>query len=304
MAQWTSADIPDQSGRTIIITGANSGLGYVTALELARHGGTVIMAVRDEVKGKRALDAIAAQVPGARLELAQLDLGDLDSVAAFADAFLASGRRLDVLVNNAGIMMPPRRLTQQGFELQFGTNHLAHFALTLRLLPAFAGSPDARVVTMTSGLHRSGHIHFDDLASVKTYSRAGAYSQSKIANVYFALELDRRLRAAGLPIKSLLAHPGYASTNLQTSGPTGIANFLLRISNLFMAQPAEMGALPELYAATAPGVEGGQFFGPDGRSEMRGYPKLVQPVDRARDEDVAKRLWAVSEEMTGVRWPG
>ncbi|MFD1944965.1 oxidoreductase [Paradevosia shaoguanensis] len=303
MAHWTAADIPDQTGRTIVITGANSGLGYVSALELARHGADVMMVVRDPAKGESARRAILSAVPDAKVELALADLADLDSIAAFASGFVASGRRLDVLMNNAGIMMPPRRVTKQGFELQFGTNHLAHFALTLQLLPAFAGSADARVVTMSSGLHKSGHIHFDDLGAVKTYSRSGAYSQSKIANVYFALELDRLLRAEKLPIKSVLAHPGYASTNLQSTGPTGFMSWLLKFGNAFMAQPPEMGALPQLYAATAPGVEGGQFYGPDGRNEMKGYPTLVQPVDRAKDPAIARRLWTVSEEMTGVRWP-
>lgn len=303
MTQWTADSIPDQTGRTVVITGANSGLGYATALELARHGATVIMAVRNPAKGASARDAILAAVPNARLELGALDLADLDSVKDFATSIVSSGRGIDVLINNAGIMMPPRQLTKQGFELQFGTNHLAHFALTLRLLPALEGRSDARVVTMSSGLHKSGHIHFDDLGAVKTYSRTGAYSQSKIANVYFALELDRRLRARNLPIKSLLAHPGYAATNLQSAGPNGPLAWLLKVANLFVAQTAERGALPELYAATAPGVEGGQFYGPDGRNEMSGYPTLVQPVERAKDPDIARRLWEVSEEMTGVRWP-
>lgn len=303
MAQWTADDIPDQTGRTFIITGANSGLGYVTALELARHGATVIMAVRNAAKGASARDAILAAVPAAKLEIAPLDLADLDSVKEFATGIVSSGRGIDVLINNAGIMMPPRRVTKQGFELQFGTNHLAHFALTLRLLPALEGRADARVVTMSSGLHKSGHIHFDDLGAIKTYSRTGAYSQSKIANVYFALELDRRLRAQGIPIKSVLAHPGYAATNLQSAGPTGPLAWLMVFGNMFMAQTAEQGALPELYAATALGVEGGQFIGPDGRNEMRGYPTLVQPIERARDPEIARRLWEVSEDMTGVRWP-
>ena len=303
MAQWTADDIPDQTGRTFIITGANSGLGYVTALELARHGATVIMAVRNAAKGASARDAILAAVPAAKLEVAPLDLADLDSVKEFATGIVSSGRGIDVLINNAGIMMPPRRVTKQGFELQFGTNHLAHFALTLRVLPALEGRADARVVTMSSGLHKSGHIHFDDLGAIKTYSRTGAYSQSKIANVYFALELDRRLRAQGIPIKSVLAHPGYAATNLQSAGPTGPLAWLMVLGNMFMAQTAEQGALPELYAATAPGVEGGQFIGPDGRNEMRGYPTLVQPIERAKDPEIARRLWEVSEDMTGVRWP-
>lgn len=198
-------------------------------------------------------------------------------------------------------MMPPRSLTAQGFELQFGVNHLAHFALTLMLLERIKASRDGRIVTVSSDLHKHGFIHFDDLDGARTYGRVAFYAQSKFANVLFALELDRRVRAAGIPIRSVLAHPGYAATNLQLSGPTGVLNLFMRIGNRFIAQSAEMGALNQLYAATAPGVEGGQFIGPDGKNEMKGHPTIVQPIASARDQGVASRLWQLSEELTGVR---
>jgi len=301
MSNWTANDIPDQSGRTAIVTGANSGLGFVTSLELARHGAHVIMTARDPAKGRAALDRILATRPKGGAELRLLDLADLDAVKGFAERLLADGTPVDVLVNNAGIMMPPRSLTAQGFELQFGVNHLAHFALTLMLLERIKASRDGRIVTVSSDLHKRGFIHFDDLDGARTYGRVAFYAQSKFANVLFALELDRRVRAAGIPIRSVLAHPGYAATNLQLSGPTGVLNLFMRIGNRFIAQSAEMGALNELYAATAPGVEGGQFIGPDGKNEMKGHPTIVQPIASARDRGVASRLWQLSEELTGVR---
>jgi NAD(P)-dependent dehydrogenase (short-subunit alcohol dehydrogenase family) len=301
MSSWTAKDIPDQSGRTVIVTGANSGLGFVTSRELARHGAHVIMTARDPAKGRAALDEILATRPRGSAELRLLDLADLDAVKRFAERLLADGTPVDVLVNNAGIMMPPRSLTRQGFELQFGVNHLAHFALTLMLLERIKTSRDGRIVTVSSDLHKRGFIHFDDLDGARNYGRVAFYAQSKFANVLFALELDRRLRAVDVPIRSVLAHPGYAATNLQLSGPTGVLNLFMRIGNRFIAQSAEMGALNELYAATAPGVEGGQFIGPDGNNEMKGYPTIVQPIASARDENVARRLWQLSEERTGVR---
>ena len=301
MSNWTANDVPDQSGRTVIVTGANSGLGFVTSRELARHGAHVIMTARDPAKGRAALDEILATRPRGSAELRLLDLADLDAVKAFAKRLLADGTPVDVLVNNAGIMMPPRSLTAQGFELQFGVNHLAHFALTLMLLERIKASRDGRIVTVSSDLHKRGFIHFDDLDGAKNYGRVAFYAQSKFANVLFALELDRRMRAAGIPIRSVLAHPGYAATNLQLSGPTGVLNLFMRIGNRFIAQSAEMGALNELYAATAPGIEGGQFIGPDGKNEMKGHPTIVQPIASARDQDVARRLWQRSEERAGVQ---
>ncbi len=302
MDRWTADDIPDQAGRTVIVTGANSGLGYVTARELARHGAHVIMAVRNEARGEEALERLRAGQPGARLEIRHLDLSDLDSVSAFAKGVIAAGIPVDVLVNNAGIMMPPRSLTKQGFELQFGVNHLGHFALTGLLLDTLMAGGGGRIVTVSSALHKRGSIHWDDLDGERRYSPVAFYAQSKFANILFGLELDRRFRASAAPVRSLLTHPGYAATNLQSTGPTGLLNLILKITNRFIAKDAGAGALSQLYAATHPDAEGGQFIGPGGRGESKGYPTVVQPVEAARDPEAAERLWRVSEELTGVRW--
>ncbi|HEU0023894.1 MAG TPA: oxidoreductase [Thermoleophilaceae bacterium] len=301
-AQWTAESIPDQSGRTAIVTGANSGLGLITARELGRAGAHVVLACRNLEKGKAAVAGIKAEVPGAELELEELDLSSLDSVRGFATRFRGSHDGLDLLINNAGVMATPRRQTSDGFELQFGTNHLGHFALTGLLIGAIEGRPDGRVVTLSSTAHRTGRIAFDNLGGERRYFRWRAYGQSKLANLLFALELDRRLRTAGSSVKSLAAHPGYAATNLQHAGPPGIDSAIMRVSNWLVAQSEEMGALPQLYAATAPGLEGGTYVGPDGFAEQRGHPEPVSPSRAARDEDVARRLWEVSEEMTGVRF--
>ncbi|MDX6743928.1 oxidoreductase [Actinocorallia sp. A-T 12471] len=291
MTKWTAADIPDQTGRTFVVTGANSGLGLETARRLAEHGAHVIMTARDPDKGR----AAAASLPGS-VEVRTLDLADLQSVARFA----AGVERADVLVNNAGVMMTPHRTTAQGFELQFGTNHLGHFALTALLYPVLRAGSAPRIVTVSSSLHRQGRVDFDDLDAARSYSPTRAYAQSKFANVLFGLELDRRLRASGSPAISVLAHPGYSATNLQTSGPTGVLNLGGRLGNLLLAQHVSKGALDQLYAATAPGVQGGEFYGPQGPGELRGYPKRVRPVRSATDPDTAARLWDVSEKMTGV----
>lgn len=301
-SRWTAADIPDQSGRTIIVTGANSGLGFQTALELARHGAHVVMTARDEEKGRAAKARIEAERVRGSLELRKLDLADLDHVKRFAADIIADGLAVDALVNNAGVMMPPRSMTRQGYELQFGVNHLAHFVLTALLIDRLAQSSDGRVITVSSDLHKRGNIHFDDLVGARNYGRVSFYAQSKFANVLFALELDRRLKAVGLPVRSLLAHPGYSATNLQLSGPTGILKLFMRFGNRFFAQDVAMGALNQLYAATAPAAASGQFIGPDGRREMSGYPTIVQPIDAARDPELAKRLWQLSEDLTGVRF--
>lgn len=297
---WTEADMPDQAGRTALVTGANSGLGFLSSLQLARHGAHVIMAVRDMAKGAEAKARIDAVRPKGSVELRQMDLADLNQVKAFAGRLLADDTRLDLLINNAGIMMPPRTLTAQGHELQFGVNHLAHFALTGMLLPRLQHSGTGRVVTISSDLHRRGRIHVDDLTGARHYGRIDFYAQSKFANVLFALELDRRLRASGTLIKSVLAHPGYAATNLQMSGPSGVLKLFMHIGNRFMAQPAEMGVLPQLFAATAPEVQSGDFIGPDGPREMKGHPKLVRPIASAEDAQMAARLWQRSVEFTGV----
>jgi NAD(P)-dependent dehydrogenase (short-subunit alcohol dehydrogenase family) len=300
--KWTADQIPDQSGRTAIVTGANSGLGLVTARELARHGARVVLACRNTQKGQAAQQDCQGAAPGAPLELEELDLASLDSVREFAERFRTAHDGLDLLINNAGVMASPRRSTADGFELQFGTNHLGHFALTGLLIGEMEGREDARVVTLSSGAHRIGRIAFDNLGGDRRYFRWRAYGQSKLANLMFALELDRRLRAAGSTVKSLAAHPGYAATNLQFAGPPGLDAAVMKVSNKVIAQSDEMGALPTLYAATEPGLEGGTFCGPDGFLEQRGHPKRVAPSGAARDQDVARRLWEVSEEMTGVRF--
>jgi NAD(P)-dependent dehydrogenase (short-subunit alcohol dehydrogenase family) len=299
-AKWTSEQIPDQHGRTAVVTGANSGLALVTARELARHGANVVLACRNASKGEQALATIRGVAPDAQLELAALDLGDLESVRAFAEAFRSSHDGLDLLINNAGVMAPPRAETKDGFELQLGTNVLGHFALTGRLIGAMEGRVDARVVTLSSNAHKMGRINFEDLQSERGYSRWGAYGQSKLADLMIALELDRRLQAAGSSVKSVAAHPGYAATNLQTAAPPLVDRLVMRVSNVFLAQSAAMGALPVLYAATSPGLAGGSYVGPDGIGEFRGHPHVVSPNGAARDEQVAARLWGVCEELTGV----
>ena len=300
MSSWTPAQIPDQSGRRAVVTGANSGLGLVTATELARKGAAVILAVRTTTKGEQAAAEIRRNVPTADVEVRELDLSSLDSIRAFAATLTDEDPRLDLLVNNAGIMMTPPQKTADGFELQFGTNHLGHFALTGLLLEALTAGTDPRVVTVSSIEHKPGHVHFDDLQLERGYGPRKAYQQSKMANAVFGLELDRRLRKAGSPVKSLLAHPGYSNTNLQSTGPTGIAKLAMWFGNRVVAQGADKGALPQLHAATAPEVESGQFFGPNGFQEFRGAVTEVHAVPEAQDEEIARRLWAVSEELTGV----
>lgn len=297
---WTASQIPDLTGRTFIVTGANSGLGFATTRQLARHGAHVVMAVRNEAKGRQAIADIRGTDPDASLELRRIDLADLDSVKAFAARVHDDGLEVDVLINNAGVMIPPRTLTPQGHEVQFAGNHLGHFALTGLLLDLLQQGRDPRVVTLTSIGHHGGQIFFDDLTGAKKYERVKYYDQSKFANVLFALELDRRLRAAGSPVRSLLAHPGITATNLQLSGPTGVFRVGGFLTNRLFAQDVEVGILPELRAATAPDVEGGQLYGPDGWRELRGYPTVVRPDPKAEDPRVARRLWALSEELTGV----
>jgi len=297
---WTAADIPDQAGRLAVVTGASSGLGEITARELARRGARVVLAVRTASKGETAARRIREAVPAAQVEVRELDLASLASVRAFAAGLTAGSPALDLLINNAGIMQTPSRRTADGYELQLGTNHLGHFALTGLLLEALGSAPAARVVTVSSAEHKPGHIHFDDLQLERDYAPRKAYQQSKMANTVFGIELDRRLRAAGSSIVSVLAHPGYSATNLQSTGPTGLSALALRIGNAVFAQKAERGVLPQLYAATAPGVRGGQFFGPSGFHELRGDPTEVRAVPEAHDEAIGRRLWAVSEELTGV----
>ena len=300
--KWTAEDIPAQHGRTAIVTGGNSGLGRIVARELARHGAKVVIASRDSAKGTAAAKAITTAFPSSNVGAAQLDLADLGSIRAFASGIRAANGQIDLLVNNAGVMAAPYRRTADGFELQFGTNHLGHFALTGLLLPLMRDRPNARVVTVSSNNHKGGQMRFDDLQGDHHYSRWGAYAQSKLSNLLFAFELDRRLKAAGCRLISVAAHPGYSATNLQLSGPPAHERFLMSLSNRLVAQPAEMGALPLLYAATAPGLRGGSYVGPDGGGEMRGHPVLVHATARANDEEDARRLWEISERLTGVAY--
>lgn len=300
MSAWTADQIPDQSDRVAVVTGASSGLGKITARELVRKGARVLLAVRSTNKGDTTAQEIRGTVSGGSVEVRELDLSSLGSIRAFAASLIKEGATLDLLVNNAGVMQTPPRRTVDGYELQFGTNHLGHFALTGLLLEALGRAAAPRVVTVSSTEHKGGHIHFDDLQLARDYAPRKAYQQSKMANTIFGIELDRRLRVAGSPIISVLAHPGYSATNLQSTGPTGLSAFGLKIGNALFAQKAELGALPQLYAATVPGVRGGQFFGPSGFRELRGPPTEVEPVAEARDPEVGRRLWEVSEELTGV----
>jgi len=300
---WTVERIPDQTGRVAVVTGANSGLGLATARALARRGGRVILAVRDKEKGRRAVADIAAGQPGADLEVRGLDLADLDSVRAFSDALHADRPRLDLLVNNAGVMAPPRSSGAQGHELQFAANHLGHFALTGLLLDLLEQGQDPRVTTVTSVNHRKARLDFDNLNGERGYRPMVFYDRSKLANAVFGHELHRRLTASGSPVRSVLAHPGYTATRLQTSAPTGLVKLLFGRVLLPLAQRPEAGALPQLYAATAPGVRGGELIGPDGRGELRGGPTRVPLAPAATDAETGRRLWEVSEELTDVRFP-
>ncbi|MER5598036.1 oxidoreductase [Streptomyces sp. NPDC002265] len=305
MSGWSAHDIPGLGGRTAVVTGANSGLGYVTARELARHGARVVVACRSEPRGRAAVDQIGAEVPGAEVEFARLDLGDLASVREFAARF--PYERLDLLVNNAGVMALPYGTTADGFETQFGVNHLGHFALTGLLLPALLAAPGARVVTVSSMMHALANIDIDDLNSEHGYRRWIVYARSKTANLLFTHELARRLAAAGSDTVAAAAHPGYAATNLQTAGPRAEgrrgAERLMELGNRIIAQPAEAGALPSLYAATAPGVRPDSFTGPS-FAMWRGAPAPSRRASWTRDDRVSERLWAASEELTGVTYEG
>lgn len=300
MAKWTAADIPDQTGRVAVITGANTGLGYETALALADHGAHVVLAVRNLDKGKDAAARITARSPHADVALAELDLTSLESVRAAAEQLRSAHDRIDLLINNAGVMFTPKGTTKDGFELQFGTNHLGHFALTGLLLDRLLPVAGSRVVTVSSMGHRFGRIRFDDLQWERGYSRVGAYGQAKLANLLFTYELQRRLAPHGTTI-AVAAHPGGSRTELTRNLPAVVGALTAVVEPLF--QGADMGALPTLRAATDPGVLGGQYYGPDGFAQQRGYPKLVGSNDRSHDVDVQRRLWAVSGELTGVTYP-
>lgn len=291
---WSEADIPDQSGRTAVVTGANSGIGFETARALAAKGARVVLACRSEEKGRDAERRLRAAVPDADARFEPLDLGSLASVRRFAEKFSAEEGRLDLLLNNAGVMMPPYGKTADGFETQLGTNHLGHFALTGLLLPRLRATPGARVVSVSSLAHFWGRIDFDDLQSERSYNPTRAYGQSKLANLLFARELQRRIEAARVDALSAAAHPGSTRTELQRH--SGLMNAIVAV---FSQQPPE-GALPTLYAATASGVRGGEYFGPSGFAGCLGPPGRARSSPRANDAAAARRLWDVSEQLTGV----
>jgi NAD(P)-dependent dehydrogenase (short-subunit alcohol dehydrogenase family) len=303
---WTVEDIPDQRGRVALVTGANSGLGFQTARALAGKGASVLMACRNQEKGAEALARVKAEHPDAKAELLELDLADLSSVRRAANDALARHERLDLLINNAGVMAIPHRTTADGFEMQFGTNHLGHFALTGLLLDRILSTEDSRVVSVSSGAHRIGRMNFDDLQGERRYRKWRAYGQSKLANLLFTRELQRRLAASDASTIAVVAHPGYASTHLQTAGPkmagSNVMTRFFGLANRFFSQSDAMGALPQLYAATAPTVVGGEFFGPDGRTGMQGYPTRVGMTRAARNDADARRLWVASEDLTGVSY--
>ncbi len=294
---WTIENIPDQSGRVVIVTGANSGIGYETARALAEKGATVIMACRNIAKGNVAAQRLREDNPDGSIIEMCVDLADLASIRAFTTAFKQQYTRLDLLIDNAGVMaLPDLQKTPDGFEKQFGTNHLGHFALTGLLLDRLLQTLKSRVVVISSTMHRRGNINFDDLQSKRSYSATGAYGQSKLANLLFTYELQRRFEAAGADSIAVAAHPGWTMTNLQQH--FGLAQFL----NPFIAQDPASGALPTLYAATAPQVQGGDYFGPSGFMELRGAPTKVSSNGRSHDQAAAKKLWSASKELTGVRY--
>ena len=303
---WTATEIPNLNGKTIVVTGANSGLGYEAALALAGHGAHVVLACRDQTKGQAAQQQIRAAHPQSSTDLLPLDLASLADIRRFADDVRTRYPRHDVLMNNAGVMALPYRTTADGFEMQFGTNHLGHFALTGHLLDRLLATPGSRIVTVSSTMHRAGTIHFDDPQWQRGYSKWPAYGQSKLANLLFTYELQRRLERSSATTISVAAHPGYAATNLQSAGPrmegSSWMEWITGIGNAVASQSAAAGALPQLYAAVAGDVRGGDYFGPSSIGELWGSPRKVGSNARSRDEAVAGRLWELSETLTGVRF--
>lgn len=309
MTKWTAADIPDQTGRTVVVTGANSGLGLRSAEALAAKGARVLMACRNATKAAAALELVKAKATGPDPEVRSLDLSSLASVRECATGLAAELNHLDVLLNNAGIMAVPKAMTVDGFESQLGTNHLGHYALTGLLLPTLLAAPEPRVVTVSSNAHRFGKMHFDDLFFEHSrYGRWSAYGQSKLANLLFSSELQRKAVEHHTALTAAAAHPGYAATNLTTGPALGAALMkpFLAISDRLMGQPDHMGALPQLYAATMPDVMADDYWGPDAFREQRGHPKRVGRTDHALDTAAAGRLWNRSEELTSIvyPWPG
>jgi NAD(P)-dependent dehydrogenase (short-subunit alcohol dehydrogenase family) len=303
---FTADAIPDLSGRTLLVTGGNSGLGFETARALARRGARVVIACRSLEKANQAIARLRAENPRADVEAMALDLASLASVRAFARAFDGRENALHGLVNNAGVMALPRCETVDGFEMQLGTNHFGHFALTGLLLEKLLATEGSRVVNLSSTMHKTGRMRFDDLHGERSYGKWTAYGQSKLANLLFTYELQRRLAAKRASTISVASHPGYAATNLQFAGPRMQGSSLLEagagLMNRLFSQSAEMGALPSLYAATAPGVKGGDYFGPGGFAEMWGPPRKVSSSARSHDASAAARLWEISEEATGIRF--
>jgi|694.fasta_scaffold76435_3 NAD(P)-dependent dehydrogenase (short-subunit alcohol dehydrogenase family) len=309
MPPWTAANVPNLTGRSVIVTGSNSGLGFETALQLARHGATVTLAVRDQTKGDQAASAMRANAPGIEVHVGRLDVSDLDSVRTFAKAWSSEHPQgLDLLINNAGIMATPQRKSAQGFEMQLATNHLGHFALTGLLFPALVAVPNSRVVNVSSLAHRMVKgFNFQDPMGTKKYRAWGAYGQSKLANLLFTTEFSRRLELGDYSVGSVAAHPGFSATNLQGAASKMRGNSVefrvTQLMNSVIAQSAEMGALPILFAATAPGLPNDSFVGPADKWQTRGYPTLVDRTDAAKDPLSARRLWDWSEEITGVSYP-
>ena len=300
--QWTADQIKNVSGKTALITGANSGLGYETALALSKKGAEVILAVRNPSKGERAIDRITAECPEANVLVMPLDLSDLDSIRTFARSFLDHYHQLSILINNAGVMIPPYSQTKDGFELQFGSNHLGHFALTGRLLPLILSTPNARVVTLSSLAAVHASIDFDNLNGQSKYKPMKFYGQSKLANLLFARELQNKFTEHEVDAISVACHPGLSHTNLMSRGSgkplSSFTSFLSRM----ITQPASMGALPTLYAATEPSLIGGEYIGPDGKKARKGYPKKDSIIEDLYDKETSKKLWELSEDLTHVTY--
>ncbi|MET9876990.1 oxidoreductase [Actinacidiphila glaucinigra] len=297
---WTADRMAAQEGRTFVVTGATSGLGLVTARELAAHGGRVLLAVRDAARGEAVASTLRRAYPGADVEVRRVDLLDVDSIRRAA-AEIGEEESVDVLVNNAGISMVGHSVTAQGAERHLAANHLGHFALTVLLEPVLRRSPAPRVVSVTSYLHEKGELDLDDVAWSRKYTPIAAYSASKLANAVFGAELARRERSSPSPITSVLAHPGYSNTPMQSKG-AGLMGIAMRVSGRLFAQSPEMGALPQLFAATEPGLAGGSYVGPDGRGGRSGHPVTVRLSAVARDPELGRRLWERSQQLTGVRW--
>ena len=303
MTKWNADRISDLTGKRIIITGGASGIGYAAAVKLADKGAEVVLAVRTLEKGEKAAARVKESNPGAKVSVMHLDLGDLDSVKRFAQQFSVQYSKLDILINNAGVMVPPYRKTEQGFELQFGVNHLGHFALTGLLLPLLSATPGSRIVTVSSIAARKAKINFDNLDGSKGYNPMTFYRQSKLSNLLFAIELQNRLQGARNSLISIACHPGISATNLVSRGSGKEAGWLVKQLMKLFIQSAEMGSLPTLYAATDPALKGGEYIGPDGGQGHGGHPVITDEAKKLFNPELAAKLWEVSEKLTGVRFP-